>query len=359
MVNSTAQGGGVSEMLPAMVAHLNELGIHTEWVVIQTASPDFFALTKRLHNMIHGNVGANFTSRDRELYEQTNRDNADQLRAWMRAGDVLVVHDPQPMPLAGMLRDELDLTTIWRCHIGLDEHTPATRAAWSFLEPYASAYQHGVFSAPEYVPAFFEAHASIIYPALDPLSEKNRPLDDVAAILERAGLAQPRTPPLEPFLDPVLRLQPDGRFGTATEPDAIGLLRRPVITQVSRWDRLKGFLPLMRGFVMLKQQLREDHAHDDDLRRRLDQLRLVLAGPAVGSIDDDPEGREVLAELASTWLALDEADSADIAIITLPMSDLAANGIIVNALQRASTIVAQNSLREGFGLTTVSQSVPR
>jgi trehalose synthase len=347
MVNSTAHGGGVSELLPGIVAYLNELGIHTEWVVIEAQDPAFFALTKRIHNLIHGDGTPDLDEDDRACFEAINRANADQLRAWLSPGDILIVHDPQPMPIASMLRADLDLICIWRCHIGLDEHNAATKAAWRFLRPYAEVYQHAVFSAPEYVVSYFEGRSSIMYPSIDPLSEKNQPLEDPAIVLARAGLLTPRSA-VEPFEHQVQRLQPDGRFAGALEPDDIGLFERPIITQVSRWDRLKGFLPLLRGFTLLKQQ---ERPHDDALRRRLDDVRLLLVGPDPESIADDPEGSRHLEELCAAWCDLDDTTRADIALVTVPMADPAANALIINAIQRAATVVVQNSLREGFGLT--------
>ena len=354
MINSTARGGGVSEMLPGMISHLRELGIRTEWVVIESDDDDFFQLTKRIHNMIHGDGPAGLSEDDRRLLERVNRENAESLRHEIRRGDVVVVHDPQPVPIAGMLRESTDITTVWRCHIGLDAENAATADAWRFLQPYAAQYDHAVFSAPEYAPPYFEGRSSIIYPALDPLTAKNRPLhvQAVIAVLERAALLRLPEPALEPpFDEPGRRYQPDGSWQPAFRPSDIGLLTRPIITQVSRWDRLKGFLPLMQGFARFKQRLAEDTAHDDSVRKRLTQSRLVLAGPDPGSIADDPEGREVLEELCAAYLACDADVRTEVALLALPMDDPAVNALIVNALQRVSTIVVQNSLREGFGLT--------
>ena len=350
-VNSTAQGGGVSEMLPGIIAHMRELGITTEWLVIAADDPAFFPLTKRIHNLVHGDGTPDLDERDRAVFEATNRANADELRGTLRDGDILIVHDPQPMPLAALLRADVDITCVWRCHIGLDERNDATRAAWRFLRPYADAYAHAVFSAPEYVPSFFEGRSSIIYPGVDPLSGKNQPLDDAAAILQRAGLLGASAPTPATAPDRVQRLQPDGRFGSGTALDDIGFFDRPIVTQVSRWDRLKGFLPLLHGFAQLKEQVQRGAPADADGRARLDRVRLVLAGPEPDSIADDPEGREVLDELQAAWLVLDPRTRSDVAIVALPMADLSWNALIVNALQRASTIIAQNSLREGFGLT--------
>jgi trehalose synthase len=355
MVNSTAQGGGVSEMLPGMITHFRELGFQAEWAVIETEDPRFFQLTKNLHNLIHGEGDPSLSGSDRELFEAVNRANAESLLEHVREGDVVVVHDPQPMPLAGYLRARREgLVTIWRCHIGLDRDTPETEAAWGFLEKYADDYDHAVFSAPEYVSPWFEGQSSIVYPSLDPLTAKNRPLpvQEVVAVLERSGLlGEPGPRVLPGFRHRVTRLQPDGTFGSALQPDDLGLLTRPVVTQVSRWDRLKGFLPLMQGFVAFREQLAADPPADELEARRLGLTRLVLAGPDPDSIADDPEGVAVLEELKSAWLALPAAVRREVALLALPMAELEQNALIVNALQRVSTLIAQNSLREGFGLT--------
>jgi trehalose synthase len=363
MVNSTAQGGGVSEMLPGMVTHLRELGFAVEWVVIEPEDDYFFPLTKRIHNQIHGGGEVGLTEDDRAVFETTNRANATALRQLVRDGDILAVHDPQPMPLAGMLRAHVALTTIWRCHIGLDATTRETRDAWRFLEPYAAAYDHAIFSAPEYVAPYFEGRSSIVYPAIDPLTPKNRPLSVQAtvAVLERGGLlAEPGPRVLPQYRHRAQRLQQNGAFGSALEPNDLGLLTRPVVTQVSRWDRLKGFLPLLHAFARFKHDLQRKPPADGD-RRRLELTRLVLAGPDPDSIQDDPEGQQVLDEIRREYCALDDAVRSDIAVIALPMQHLQQNALMVNALQRVSTIVAQNSIREGFGLTVTEamwKSVP-
>lgn len=355
MVNSTARGGGVAEMLPRMVALLRELGIETEWAVVETGRQEFFRLTKHIHNLVHGEGKPRLDAAARELYETENRRFAAALRPHLRPGDILVVHDPQPMAMAAFLRRELPLRTIWRCHIGFDEHNGATRAAWAFLKPWADAYDVAIFSAPEYIPDFFAGRATIIHPALDPCSHKNRELHPhkLTGILVNSSLKQGSHPVVTPpFSAPALRLFPDGEFRPATDRADIGLLYRPIVTQISRWDRLKGFPFLLRGFARLKEEL---PARREDLpprhRRRLEILRLVLAGPDPASIQDDPEGQEVLAELVELYRGLPRAVQEDVALLTLPMGSRKENALMVNALQSCSTVVVQNSLREGFGLT--------
>jgi trehalose synthase len=133
----------------------------------------------------------------------------------------------------------------------------------------------------------------------------------------------------------------------------IGLLTRPIVTQISRWDRLKGWAPLVRAFAHLKRELHEGRSNGRDPlhRRRLELVRLVLAGPDPASVADDPEGREVMDELRALFVELPDRIQRDIALVALPMSDRNQNALMVNAIQRASSVVVQNSIREGFGLT--------
>jgi trehalose synthase len=356
MVNSTARGGGVAEMMPTMITLLRDLGFRAEWAVIDTELDAFFDLTKQIHNLIHGAGSPELPPGSRELFELENRRNAAELAEHMSDGDLLAVHDPQPIPLAGILRETLELPTVWRCHIGLDEDLPQTRAAWDFLQPYADAYDRAVFTATDYIPDYFRDRAEIITPALDPLGPKSMELrfHKVVEILANSGLTVKPGPMVQPpFDDLVQRLQGDGQYRSAALWDDIGLLTRPIFTQVSRWDRLKGFRPLIDAFVHMKTEAAANAGEDDSwsFRRRLSLARLVLAGPDPSSIQDDPEGQEVLQELHDTYLALPPEMQDDVALITLPMSSRRKNALIVNALQRASSVIVQNSIREGFGLT--------
>jgi trehalose synthase len=354
-VNSTAQGGGVAELLPPQIALMRGLGVDARWLVMETDRPEFYALTKRIHNMIHGAEQPELTATDRALYEDVSRANAEALLQHVRADDVLLIHDPQPLGAgARVKRRHPAIRTIWRCHIGLEQELPVTRAAWEFLRPYAVEYDRTVFSVHEYVPGFLAERASVIHPSLDPLSHKNRALSlhKLVGVLSDAGLAVPHWPLVTPpWPEGAQRLQPDGAWAPATQPEDIGLLARPIITQVSRWDRLKGFEPLMAGFRALKLGLVSRPARDVRHRRRLELARLVLAGPDPSSIQDDPEGLAVLQSLRDRYVELEPDVRDDVALLALPMGSRKANALMVNALQACSDVVAQNSLREGFGLT--------
>ena len=355
MVNSSARGGGVAEMLPRMVTILRELEVSVEWVVLGSSDPHFFVLTKRIHNLIHGKGDPELTSADRELYEAVSRENADSFRHRVSSGDVLVIHDPQPLGMGAILRRELKVHAIFRSHIGLDESSRQTQAAWNFLKPYANCYDHAVFTAAEYIPDFLAGRAGVIRPAIDPLSYKNRDLlvTRLVGVLCNARLAIEQHPvvPAE-YSQTATRLAPDGRFLPADHSGGIGILFRPIVTQVSRWDRLKGFKPLLDAFVQLKTRASSrNENHNDSHQRRLQLVRLVLAGPEPAAVADDPEAVEVLDELVSAYVKLPRALQEDIALVSLPMAVRKQNELIVNALQRCSSVVVQNSLREGFGLT--------
>lgn len=354
MVNSTDRGGGVAEMLPTMIDLLRQLGLDAKWAVMGTERAAFFPLTKKIHNLIHGSGSPEFTGEERDIYEQVNRECAHELSQLLQAGDIVVIHDPQPMAMAGSLKDKVSVHAIWRCHIGLDERRPQTEAAWRFLEPYFKAYDLSVFSAPEYIPDYQPAKFTVIPPAIDPLSHKNRDLNihKLVGILTNAGiLPTEHTMLTPPFADRVKRLRGDGSFVPLAETGDFGLLSRPIVTQISRWDRLKGFLPLMEGFSYLKKHIDRNHNGSARHKRRLELVRLVLAGPDPDFVKDDPEGQEVLEELKQYYGSLSSDIQQDIALLLLPMPSRKENELIVNALQRCSSVIVQNSLREGFGLT--------
>jgi trehalose synthase len=355
MVNSTARGGGVAEMLPRMVGILNELGVRTSWAVIGTNETAFFDLTKRVHNLIHGVGHPELSEADRDLYEDVSSGLAGQLRSYLKPQDLLVIHDPQPAGVGAKVKAELGVKAVWRCHIGLDKVLPQTKAAWKFLRPHLEAYDHGIFTAPEYIPDFFSERATIIHPGLDPYTAKNRELSlpRLCGILYAAKLARLEGPNLtDPFIRPAERLQADGRFKPATEPEDFGILSRPVVMQVSRWDNLKGWVQLLDGFLRIKRNLDRYAAIGDPTHRKtLELMRLVLAGPEPAAVKDDPEATGVLARLVATYRKLDPTIQRDVVVLSLPMASHAENALMVSALQKCSTVVVQNSIQEGFGLT--------
>ena len=353
MVNSTARGGGVAEMLPKLVAMLRELGVDVEWLVMGSEEAAFFDLTQRLHNLIHGVGDLGLTDEDQRLYAAVSSANASELKQRLGRDDILVVHDPQPLGMGALLKRELGLPFVFRCHIGLDQDRPETRAAWNFLRPYADECDHAVFTAPQYIPPYLAGRSGLISPAIDPLGYKNRELSPhkLAGILKSSGLACSRHPVVPKRVrEPAMRLMPGGEFAAMTEETDIGIPFRPVVAQISRWDRLKGYEPVLEGFVHLKRSIGRREVSERH-RRHLANVRLVLAGPDPAAVADDPEARDVLENLTGSYQELAPWLQEDVAIVTLPMGSRENNALMVNALQRCASVVVQNSIQEGFGLT--------
>ena len=340
-VNSTASGGGVAEMLWSWVGLARGLGIGMRWLTIG-GDADFFVLTKRLHNNLHGELGdgGELGEVERAVYERVSRENAEGLLERFGPSDVVFLHDPQTAGLIPQLAGS-GRKVVWRCHIGADESNDLTAAGWDFLAPYVRQADAVVFSRQAFVPECLDGMATaIVPPSIDAFSPKNQDMEgeQVRAILRRAGLLAGADGGAEPAY-----LRPDGsralveRSATAAGAGALPDSATPLVVQVSRWDRLKDPIGVMRGFA-------EAVAGGRD-------ARLVLAGPSVDSVTDDPDGAAVLAEVEADWRRLPERVRTRVTIACLPMEDLDENAAIVNALQRQATIVVQKSIKEGFGLT--------
>ncbi len=340
-VNSTAAGGGVAEMLQGLVAYARGAGVDTRWLVA-AGDPAFFALTKRVHNGLHGSPGDGgaLGEEERWHYDEISASEGAALLEFVSAGDVVVLHDPQTL---GLIRPAVDAgaTVIWRCHIGTEVTNEHATRAWEFLRPYIEQAPMSVYSRAGYVPSYVDVTKTVVIPpAIDPHSAKNEDLSDetVAAVLRHIGL-----------------VASDGNDGEAvTWQTATGQERSvsrraqvvgeggpppldaPVVVQVSRWDRLKDMQGLLEAFA---DELAGDGCH------------LALVGPSVAEVADDPEGMEVLAECTRAWEALPDASRRQIRLVTLPMDDGEENATMVNAIQRHAAVVVQKSLMEGFGLT--------
>ncbi len=338
-VSSTAVGGGVAEMLQVIVGYVEDLSIPIRWAVI-SADAEFFVITKRLHNQIHGEAaGGPLTGADADHYERILAANAAELLDRIRPGDLVLLHDPQTAGLAATLASA-GASVAWRCHIGVDWGNDVTRAAWRFLRPHLAAAQACVFSRRQYAPSWLpDEKVWVIPPSIDPFSAKNEHLDErnVSAILARIGVLGTSVPDGSPDF-----LRGDGSAGVVTRQAGITGESRPraddpLVVQVSRWDRLKDMAGVMRAFA--------EHVapHGSGY--------LVLAGPAVAEVADDPEGAAVFADCLLEWRALPAAARARILLATLPLDDTEENAAMVNALQRHATVIAQKSLAEGFGLT--------
>jgi trehalose synthase len=282
IINSTFVGGGVAEILEHMVPLLNQLGVDTRWDVIN-GSEEFFEVTKKFHNALHGNKEKN-SPEDFALFSEVTERNLEEIKFY---GDSLFIHDPQPVALIAKKR-EIGKKWVWRCHI--DVSSP-DKKVWKFLRDFISDYDAAVFSSPNFAQQL-PIRQFLVTPSIDPLSDKNKELDSAT-------------------IDSVL-----AKYGLTSD--------KPMIVQISRFDRLKDPLGVIEAFEMVRKNI---------------DCQLVLAG---GTATDDPESEEVLEEVRRR-----AEDNPDIHVLLVPPE----SDIEINALQRAATIVIQKSLKEGFGLT--------
>jgi len=278
-INSTAVGGGVAEILNRMIPFLRELGVDARWDVIK-GGENFFAVTKKFHNALHGRA-ENITEEDLRIFMQASQSNLAELDIY---GDIVFIHDPQPIALIAKKKDN---KWIWRCHVDVSE---PQQKVWDFLMEFIPRYDSAVFSAPGFSRPL-PVRQFLIAPSIDPLSDKNKelPQETINDVLEKYNI--PRD--------------------------------KPLITQISRFDRLKDPVGVIEVYKRVKKYI---------------DCRLILAG---GTASDDPESVQVLEEVRER-----AGHDKDILILLMPQND-----IDVNALQRASDVILQKSLREGFGLT--------
>lgn len=339
-VNSTSEGGGVAELLHQLLGYVVECGIDCRWMVLE-GDPDFFRVTKRIHNRLHGSLGDGGPLEDgeREQYRRVIHRELAPLLDVARPGDVAILHDPQTAGLTGPLVDA-GLRVVWVCHVGVDAPTDVVRSAWDFLRGEVEPAHAYVFSRRGYIwEGLARRKARVIPPCIDPTSAKNVELDptDIDAVLGTAGVLSTFEPKevVDVALPDLGVVQVSRRAIAAEEapapPDA------PLVVQVSRWDRLKDHVGVLHGFAR-------------HVRRDLD-AHLLLVGPATSSVADDPEGAEVLAENIAAWSRLPARQRASVHLLSLPVEDRLENAVVVNAIQRHADVVAQKSLAEGFGLT--------
>jgi len=338
-VNSTAEGGGVAELLRGCLGYLSEDMIQTRWLVLD-GDDEFFRITKRIHNRLHGVLGDGgaLGEAERAHYEQVTDRNASDASRIVGEGDVVVVHDPQPLGLVPSLR-AAGATVVWTCHVGIDRPNDLVRSAVEFLVADARIADAATFTRAAYVwDGLEDARVRLIPPCIDAFSPKNADLTDASrdAILAAAGLVG-----VPDRTDPPSFLRQDGTAGTVvhrasmTEDEPVPR-DAPVVVQVSRWDALKDPAGVVGGFV-------EEPG--------LDGAHLILAGPAPNSVADDPEAADVLRDVSAFRAGLSDADRRRVHLANLPTEDVDENAVIVNALQRRADVIVQKSLAEGFGLT--------
>ncbi|MDD5100604.1 MAG: glycosyltransferase [Syntrophales bacterium] len=282
-INSTYYGGGVAEMLYSLIPLLNDVGVSVDWRILR-GTPEFFTITKKFHNAIQGDP-INLSDIKKTIYIQNNQDFASYCQI---DADCVIVHDPQPLPLIRFYKRKQPW--IWRCHVDLSRPNPQL---WDYLKGFILRYDRVIVSDSGYMKEDLPMEYSVIHPAIDPLSPKNKEIskDLIGRILKKHGVPTDK----------------------------------PILTQISRFDKWKDPANVIEMFKLVKAKI---------------DCRLVLCGSMAA---DDPEGiliYQKILQKANSHIAKND-------VILLTVED----NILVNALQRISSVVIQKSIREGFGLT--------
>jgi len=282
-VNSTYQGGGVAEILNSLVPMFDQVGVDFGWRILH-GTPDFFTITKKFHNALQGS-SINLSQRKKDIYYETNR----RFSTFTHIGhDLVIIHDPQPLPLISFYKKTQPW--IFRCHIDISE---PNKEVWEYLKGFIQKYDHFVVSLPEYQKNDLNMPQSVIHPAIDPVTAKNKPVSEtkISKYLAKFGIDR----------------------------------KKPIISQVSRFDPWKDPIGVVKIFERVKKKM---------------DCQLVLLGQFAA---DDPEGHKILLSLQKK---VDKSPfKNDIKLLVVD------NAFLVNCLQRASLVVIQKSLKEGFGLT--------
>jgi trehalose synthase len=283
-VNSTYQGGGVAEILNSLVPLFDQVGVDFGWRILH-GTPDFFTITKKFHNALQGD-SINLSQRKKDIYFETNRRFSTFTH--LETHDLVIIHDPQPLPLISFYKKTQPW--IFRCHIDISN---PNKEVWEYLKGFIQKYDHFVVSLPEYKKDDLNMPQTIIHPAIDPVTAKNKPVSEtkITKYLEKFGIDR----------------------------------KKPIISQVSRFDPWKDPIGVVKVFERV---------------RKTTDCQLVLLGQFA---TDDPEGHKILLSLQKK---VDKSPfKNDIKLVVVD------NAFLVNCLQRASSVVIQKSLKEGFGLT--------
>lgn len=340
---SAAASSGPAETVAPLVGYARGLGIDARWLALD-APADFVALSTRLTDFLHGSTGdgGKLGDKQRDLYEHVLASNAENVVEDVREGDVVILHDPATAGLAAAFK-RAGATVLWRVHAGAADAGEAGQHTWAFLDRYLEDADLIIASRPEYLPPYVEEeHTAVIAPSINPDSPKNRvlDLDEARSVVCLAGYAAGQAP-----FDAVPFIREDGRpdaFRGLAPQEAFGL-GNPIpegaraITQVQRWDRLKGGKELLEAFA----------AHIDVLPA---DAHLVIAGP-VPHPEHDSTALAVLEEISERLATLPESTAKRVHLLGIPSGDREVNSTIVNALQRVSAVVTQRSQVEAFGLT--------
>ncbi len=282
-INSTAMGGGVAEILTRIIPLMQELGVNAQWDVIK-GEKEFFEVTKSIHNALHGKK-VDITDKMWEIFNEVSHRNIREMNLY---GDIMFIHDPQPVALIERKSGMKGSKWIWRCHVDVSD---PDEKVWRFLEDFINQYDTAVFSSAHFAHAM-KTRQILISPSIDPFSDKNRELSqqEMDAVLNKYNI----------------------------DPE-----RKPIVCQISRYDALKDPVGVIKAYKLVKKYV---------------DCQLLLVG---NRATDDPESERIYKEVL-------RAAGNDPDITALMVEDIP---VEINTFQRISDVIVQKSIREGFALT--------
>lgn len=357
MLGLNEYGTSDAELVPSLCRLLSDSGVDCRWMVVDSDEPRFYETTEVLGDMLQGleqEEGAPSLEERRPVYDGILEEVAEEIQKYVDPRDIVMVHGAGLAGVAHFLPDSYHSRLMWCCHTGNADENHATTGAWEFLRPYLRAFARCLFAERRFIPPFLRERSGTVTPGIDPLNHKNRMLRPykLVGILRSAGLIErPQVPEWAAFESEVKVL----RGNSWKKEPILSLVHRPLVVQVSRFDRLKGFLELLDGFQHLLKVYPQEvpHLKVDDARvtAELESVELVLAGPDPDDMPASPGAKALLKELAERHSALPPEVAKRVHVLRLPIKNRKENALVINALQRLATVMVQNSLQHGFGLT--------
>jgi trehalose synthase len=355
MLGLSEFGSSAAELIPSLCRLLSDAEVDCRWMVLESDEQRFYETAQVLAEMLQGlEVEGPSLEERRPIYDGVLEAVADSIQKYVDPRDVLMVHGSALAGLARFLPDSYHNRLVWCSYSGNAEENEPLTEAWEFLRPYLRPYARCLFAERRFIPPFLRDRAGVITPGIDPLSHKNRTLRPykLAGVLRSAGLIErPNSPAWGAFETPVRVL----RGNTWKKEPILSLLHRPLVVQVSRFERLKGFVELLDGFQHMLKTYPERVPHlkveDARLTAELECVELVIAGADPDDLPYNSTGNAILKELAEHHSALPPEVAKRVHVLRLPMRNGKENALVINALQRLATVVVQNSLQHGFGLT--------
>lgn len=362
MLGLAEHGSSEAETIPALCRLIADTGVDCRWMVIECDDERFYETAEILAEMLRGEPGPDpegdvpGLEERSPIYEGVLGEAADELQRHLDPRDVVIVHGGALAGVGRFLPDEHRGRLLWVNREGVGRENDASRQAWSFLEPHLEVYSRCLFPDRSFIPSFLREKSGVVTPGIDPLSHKNRLLRPykLAGILRSAGLVErPQVPEWAEFEDEIEVLR-----GNAWKKEPLlNPFYRPLIVQVSRFERAKGFVELLEGFHHLLQVYPERirHMKVDAARigQELGEAELILAGPDPEKLPYSPSGKAALRQLAERHSALPPEVAKRVHVLKLPVANAKENHLTVNALQRLASVYVQCSLDHGFGLTVL------